>query len=404
MPTAIDVPVPTVSKRRSGPLRVPAALMRSGTSKGLFFCQKDLPASRQDWAPIILAAMGSPDPYNRQLNGCGGGTSTQSKVAVVGICSEPDVADIDYTFIQVPVNKAVLDFSGNCGNMAAGCGPFAVAEGLVKLKGSQTRDAFTVRIRNTNTGTIINSTFAVNDGYPAEDGEMVISGVAGAGAPIRLDFVNPGGAMTGKLLPTGRAVDIVTVEATDDHARLDVPVTLIDSANPFCFVHASSLGLQGNESTSDLIAMTNLIQDIRAAASIKMGLATDLEAARQRMSVPKIAILAEPATYTTLSGVVIDSNDMDIQVRAFSMGTLHQALQMTCAVGLASACSVPGSIPHSLVADRKFAGPLRFAQPSGITSADHDASVDASGEVIINSGTVYRTARRLMEGNVLVNL
>ncbi|KAM0793009.1 hypothetical protein ACM66B_000502 [Microbotryomycetes sp. NB124-2] len=378
--------------------------MRSGTSKGLFFREQDLPASRDAWAPVILAAMGSPDPYQRQLNGCGGGTSTQSKVAVVGVCSDPEVADIDYTFIQVPVNKPVLDFSGNCGNMAAGCGPFAVAEGLFKIKGPQTREAVTIRIRNTNTGSIINSTFAVEDGYPVEQGDMVISGVAGAGSPIRLDFVNPGGAMTGKLLPTGRPLDTVTVEATGDHPRLEIPVSLIDSANPFCFVRAASLGLQGNESASDLVSITNLVQDIRAAASLKMGLATSLEAARQRMSVPKIAILADPAPYTTLSGTVIEAEDMDLQVRAYSMGLPHPALQMTGAVCLASACSVPGSIPHSIVAQRTATGPLRFAQPSGITTADHDVSVNESGDLVVNSGTVYRTARRLMEGNVLVNL
>lgn len=258
---------------------------------------------------------------------------------------------------------------------------------------------------STNTGSIINSTFAVVDGYPVEQGDMVISGVAGSGAPVRLDFVRPGGAMTGTLLPTGKPVDELIIPATDDHAELAIKVSMVDAANPFVFVPALALGLRGNETPSQLASSTALIQDIRAIASVKMGLAPSIEAARARLSVPKVALVAPPSAYTTLSGAVIAAEDMDVQVRPYSMGLPHPALQMTGAVCLASACSIPGSIPHSIVAERQDneAGPLRFAQASGITTADHDVVLGKDGQVSIKSGTVYRTVRRLMEGSVLID-
>lgn len=230
---------------------------------------------------------------------------------------------------------------------------------------------------------------------------MVISGVAGSGAPIRLDFMQPGRAMTGELLPTGQALDTLVVPSTEDHAELHIEASLVDSANPFCFIRASSLGLRGDELPSELGPHTPLVQEIRAVASVKMGLAPELESARQRLGVPKIAILAPASPYTTLSGSPVD--DMDVLVRAYSNGTPHPAFQMSGAVCLASACSIPGSIPHAIVAERQATGPLRFAHPSGITTADHTVSL-VDGKVTIVSGTVYRTCRRLMEGNVLLGL
>ncbi|KAK4058202.1 hypothetical protein OIO90_000941 [Microbotryomycetes sp. JL221] len=405
MPSAIDKPTAQCKLQHRGPpTRVRAVLMRSGTSKGLYFKREDLPPAQSDWVPYLLAAMGSPDPYQRQLDGLGGGTSTQSKVAVIAPCADKQIADIDYTFAQVSVQKASVDFSGNCGNMAAGCGPFAVAENMIKLPLSDIEQEVTIRIRNTNTGAIINSTFMVAQGYPVEQGDMVISGVAGSGAPIRLDFVRPSGAMTGKLLPTGNVIDMITIDATGDRQQLKVPVSMIDSGNPFVFVPARALGLHGNETSRELAAINALVQDIRAVASVKMGLTKTLDAAKLSLGVPKIALLAEPATYETTSGTIVDASEMDLHVRAWSMGAPHPSLQMTGAVCLASACSIPGSVAHDIVSERTQAGPLRFAQPSGILTADHDIKIGPQGEIDIKSATVYRTARRLFEGSVLINL
>ena len=187
-------------------LTLPAVFMRGGTSKGLMFHQRDLPAQRVKWDPLFLAAMGSPDPYSRQLNGMGGGISSLSKVCVIAPSTRKD-ADLDYTFAQVQIREPRVDYRGNCGNMSSAVGPFAMDEGLVRAEG----DMATVRIYNTHTKKLIHATFPLRDNLPRYDGDLVIPGVAGSGAPVRLDFIAPGGATTGKLLPTGHPVDTVDV-------------------------------------------------------------------------------------------------------------------------------------------------------------------------------------------------
>src|SRR5258707_301106 len=223
------------------PLALPAVFMRGGTSRAIMFHARDLPG-RSEWDPIFLAAMGSPDPNGRQLNGMGGGISSLSKVCILAPSDRTD-ADIDYTFAQIQIREPRVDYRSNCGNMSSAVGPFAVDEGLVRPNG----DTAVVRIFNTNTRKIICSTFPLEDGRAATDGDLAIPGVAGTGAPVRLDFLTPGGATTGKLLPTGNAVD-----------RLDVPgmemieVSLVDAANACVFVRARDLGLTGRELPDEL--------------------------------------------------------------------------------------------------------------------------------------------------------
>src|SRR5262245_35617824 len=215
-------------------LRIPAAFMRGGTSNAVVFHAKDLPADRAQWDEIFLAAIGSPDPYGRQLDGMGGGVSSLSKVCVIGPATRKD-ADIDYTFAQVLVKDARVDYSANCGNMSSAMGPFAVDEGVVKAAGQEAL----VRVHNTNTGKTIWSRFPLDDGTAAVDGALAIPGVAGTGAPVRLEFREPGGATTGKLLPTGNVADMLDVPGYGA-----VRVSMVDAANACVFVRASDLGVK----------------------------------------------------------------------------------------------------------------------------------------------------------------
>ncbi len=375
--------------------RLPAVFMRGGTSKAIIFRRQDLPESRADWNPIFIAALGSPDPNGRQLDGMGGGVSSLSKICVIGPPSRSD-ADIDFTFGQVAIAAASVDYAGNCGNMSSAVGPFAVDEGLVAAPRS---GEAAVRIHNTNTNKIIISHFLVEDGVAVVNGDLAIDGVGGTGAPIRLDFTDPGGAKTGQLLPTGRAID-----------RLDlgeygiVEASMIDAANPCVFVHADALGADGNAMPDVLDANTALkarLEAVRQAASIAMGLAPTLDIAAQLGSIPKVAMVAAPANGVTLSGRVLDATAMDIGVRMLSMGQAHRAVPLTGALCLACGCRIPGSIPERMLTDAaRSAETLRIAHPSGVILVGAHAE-QRDGLSHIAHATVYRTARRLFEGNVL---
>src|SRR5688500_3901185 len=235
-------------------LKIPAVFMRGGTSNAIVFHARDLPRDRALWDEIFLAAIGSPDPYGRQLDGMGGGISSLSKVCVVGPSTRPD-ADIDYTFAQVQVKDAKVDYSGNCGNMSSAMGPYAVDEGLVKASGKEAL----VRVHNTNTRKIIWSRFALDEGLAAVDGDLSIPGVAGTGAPVRLEFREPGGATTGKLLPTGRVTDVLEVRG---HGTFNV--SMVDAANACCFVRADQLGITGTEMPEALDANAPLLERLQA--------------------------------------------------------------------------------------------------------------------------------------------
>jgi 2-methylaconitate cis-trans-isomerase PrpF len=272
-----------------------ATFMRGGTSKAVVFRAEDLPADRAAWDAIFLAVMGSPDKYRRQLDGMGGGISSLSKICVVARSTRPD-ADVDYTFAQVSVDEPLVDYSGNCGNMSAAIGPFAVEEGLVKA--SQDGEA-AVRIHNTNTGKLIVSRFRMREGKVEIVGDMRLDGVPGTGAPIRLDFVEPGGSKTGRLLPTGRPQDRLDIEGFGA-----IEVSLIDAANPCAFVRASDLGCEGPEMPEALEGNEQVmrwLESVRRSASVKMGFAATVQEAGSIPSVPKVAMIAPPQEYVTLS-------------------------------------------------------------------------------------------------------
>lgn len=374
--------------------RLRATFMRGGTSKAVVFNRNDLPADPALWDPIFLAVMGSPDANGRQLDGMGGGLSSVSKVCVVGPPTRPD-ADIDYTFAQVQVKEASVDYSGNCGNMSSAMGPFAAEEGLVNVPAN---GEAVVRIHNTNTAKIIIARFGMVDGVAETEGELAIDGVAGTAAPVRLEFDDPGGTKTGRLLPTGRARD-----------TLDIPgfgmieASLVDAANPCVFVAATSLGKEGSELPDALerdAVFIERMEAIRCAASVAMGIAPDIAAAARIPSVPKVAMIAAPGRMATLSGRVLEPGEMSLAIRMLSMGQPHRAVPITGATCLAIAVRVEGSLPHELASGGD--GPITVAHPSGATVVD--AAVEHAGDPArarAVHGAVYRTARRLFEGQVL---
>jgi 2-methylaconitate cis-trans-isomerase PrpF len=377
---------------------IPAVFMRGGTSKAVMFHARDLPSDRDAWAPIFRSAIGAGDPSARQLDGMGGGVSSLSKVCVIGPPSRPD-ADVDYTFAQIGVIDDTVDYAGNCGNMSSAIGPFAIDEGLMPPPAD---GRAVVRIHNTNTSKIIVARFAMEGRETAVDGAMSLDGVAGTGAPIRLEFMAPGGAGTGKLLPTGRPVD-----------ELDVPglgriaASLVDAANPCVFVAAETLGCTGAEMPEAIERNAELqerLEAIRRAASVAMGLARDLDEAARIKSVPKVAMVSAPRQLTTLAGASLGPADMNIVVRMISVGQAHRAVALTGALCLAVATRLAGSIPASsargLAAD---AAAIRIAHPSGIILVDAKIAAARDGTpAAAEFAAVYRTARRLFEGRVLV--
>jgi 2-methylaconitate isomerase len=365
--------------------------MRGGTSKALMFHRADLPARQEDWAPVLLAAMGSPDPYGRQLDGMGGGISSLSKVCVIGPPARPD-ADVDYTFVQIGVDLASVDFGGNCGNMSSAIGPFAIDEGLVPAPVS---GSACVRIHNTNTGKIIVASFAVQQGRARADGDLAIDGVAGTGSPIRLEFREVAGARTGILLPSGQPTDMLTTRA-----GRAVRASLVDAANPCCFVHAEDLGLNGTEGPEALERDAELMREfehLRRQASRRMGIAGDEEAAARSRAVPFIGVVAPVRAWTTRSGVLREACDADIAVRMLSSGNPHRAIPVTSALCVAVAARTPGTVPNACVS--AAAGPLRIGHASGTLLVEAEAD-PATGSVL--HASVYRTARRLFQGAVLV--
>ena len=376
-------------------LKIPAVFMRGGTSNAVVFHQRDLPADRAQWDEIFLAAIGSPDPYGRQLDGMGGGISSLSKVCVVGPPTRPD-ADIDYTFAQVQVKEAKVDYSANCGNMSSAMGPFAVDEGLVKVAG---REAL-VRIHNTNTRKIIWSRFALDDGLSAVDGDLAIPGVAGTGSPVRLEFREPGGATTGKLLPTGNVIDTLEVPGV---GRLRA--SMVDAANACVFVSAADLGLTGTEMPDVLDNSPEILGKlaaIRIAASVAMGIAANAGEAMRKKAVPFVGFVSPAQDARLLTGEDIKSDQVDLTARMISNGQPHRALPLTASLCMAVAARLAGSVVHQ--AARATGDPeseIRIAMPSGILTVA--ASVkQKNGQWHAEQGAFYRTQRRMFEGCVLV--
>lgn len=371
--------------------RIQAAFMRGGTSNAIVFRQGDLPEDRALWDKIFLAAMGTPDPNGRQLNGMGGGISSLSKVCVVGPPTHPD-ADIDYTFAQIGVQKETVGYAANCGNMSAAMGPFAIDEGILSADGIKAM----VRIHNTNTKKIIHAHFEMDDGVAAVDGDYELRGVSGTGSPVRLEFRDPGGAATGRLLPTGNTLD-----------ELDVPglgrieVSMVDAGNPVVFVEASTLGVEGTELPADIDADAELmakLEAIRTHGAVRMGLAKTPEEALT--VVPFVGFIAPAKDASTISGEPNPAADGDVTARILSSGNTHRALPLTCSICTTVASRIEGTLVHRHA--RPTDNPkddLNIMQPSGIITVASNVYMKGN-EWHAEYGATYRTQRRLFDGFV----
>lgn len=383
--------------------RIPAVFMRGGTSKAVVFRREDLPDERSLWDAIFLSAIGSPDPYGRQLDGMGGGVTSLSKVCVVGPASRPD-ADIDFTFAQVLVKEGRVDYSSNCGNMISAMGPFAVDEGLVRASGGEAM----IRIHNTNTGKIIHSRFPLDDGLAAVDGDLAIPGVAETGAPVRLEFLHPGGATTGRLLPTGRPRQTLDVPGLGP-----IEASMVDAANACVFVRARDVGLAGTELPDAIEADADAMRRlgaVRIAASVAMGIARNADEAAHKVSNPAIGFVSGPQEAKLSSGARIRADDMDLTARMIARGQAHRALPLTRTLCMAVAARIEGTVVHEMArpaADPE--APIRIGMPSGILVAAASVLVVAAASVRgddgrweARQGGFLRTQRRLFEGSVLV--
>lgn len=333
--------------------------------------------------------MGSPDPNGRQLDGMGAGISSLSKICIIAPSSHPE-ADVDYTFVGIGIENDEVDLAGNCGNMSSAVGPFAVNEGMVEVSGAGAGEA-EVRILNTNTGVIIKSSFTIEDGEAAVRGDFAIDGVGGSGSRIQLDFLKPGGSKTGKLLPTGSAVD--TIEGYE--------VSCVDAANPAIFMKADDLGVDPTILPNDfnkLPEKLTLLEEIRRQGAVRMGMIKDGQTPPR--VVPKIAIVSTRRDQKLLSGKTMDGSNLDIVVRFISDTQPHRAIPLTGALCTAAAAQINGSVVQQCVPDKLVSTDMiTIGHSSG--KIEVNAQTDGSGG--IESATVFRTARRIMEGKVYWN-
>ena len=375
-------------------MQVPAVLMRGGTSRGLFFHDADLPADPARRDRLILAAYGSPDPDRRQVDGLGGATSATSKVAVIGDGRHLGV-DVTYEFGQVAIDRPLVDRRGTCGNLSSAVGPYAVDEGLVPA----TEPVTTVRFLNLNTGKTVVAHVPTRDGRFDPEGEYAIPGVPGAGASIRLDYLEPAGAVTGSLLPTGSTVDSVDVPGVGL-----IEMSVVDAANPLVFVRWESLGLTGDELPDEIDADPALLarlERVRAQAGVHIGLADTVEeASLLAPSVPKLALVGAPRDYRLCDGGVQTGADVTLRASMMSMQRLHRSYALTGAMCTAVAAAVPGTLVDGL-AGQPAGDETRIGHPSGVIAMAAEVHRQADGwSVPLVSG--YRTARRLMAGVVMV--
>ena len=372
---------------------IKATYYRGGTSKGVFFQKKDLPTQdEKELNKIFLKVIGSPDPNGRQLNGMGGGVSSVSKCVIISP-SERDDADVDYNFIQIAVDQPIAEWNNNCGNLSGAVGPYAVQEGIIKPKEGENK----IRIYQVNTDKIIHSTFNVKDGKPEIEGDYTIAGVYGESSKVRLDYLEPGGSGTGKLLPTGNVVDEIEIDGFGK-----IKVSVVDAATPLIYIQAEDLGLKGTESPDELDSNTEkmeIIQKIRRKCAFMTGLSKSEHEAP--MNTPRIGIVTSPKDYISLDKSNIKGDDQDITARMFSMGKTHKAIMGTAGVNIGVAAAIEGTIPNLI--KRKGSNPLelRAGNPSGVMTAG--AVIEqVDGKPHAKSAIMYRTFRPLMRGEVLV--
>lgn len=379
--------------------RIPAVYMRGGTSKGVFFRAEHLPNDPLQRDALLRRVIGSPDPYGKQTDGMGAATSSTSKVVIINP-SRREGCDVDYLFGQVAIDRPVIDWSGNCGNLSAAVGPFAISQGLVD---PPTCDIATVRIWQANTQSRIEAHVPVAAGKVVEQGDFALDGVATPGAEIRLDFFAPeaANAHSSGVFPTGAVRSQLVVPGVGEF-----DATLICAGNPTVFLHASHLGLRGNELQPDVNNNAELLarcESIRAHAAVVMGLApTGEHATNLQPHTPKLAFAAEPLPYIASGGRTVATSDVDLNVRILSMGKLHHAMTGTGAIAIAVAAAIPGTVLSDLLnADALPGRRIRFGHPSGITSIAAEVErIDGVWRMVKTS--VSRTARTLMEGWVVV--
>ena len=390
-------------------LKIPATYLRGGTSKGVFFRLQDLPeAAQQPGAvrdAILLRVIGSPDPYGKQIDGLGNASSSTSKSVILSKSSQPG-HDVDYLFGQVSIDQPFVDWSGNCGNLSAAVGPCAIHMGLIDAARIPHNGVLSIRIWQANIGKTIVAHVLITDGQVQETGDFELDGVTFAAAEVALEFIDPadegdaegGGAM----FPTGNVVDELDVPGVGRFAA-----TFINAGIPTIFLNAKDIGYTGTE-LQDAIngdpAALARFEKIRAYGAVQMGLMKDITEAAHRQHTPKIAIVAPPASYTASSGKAIDAADIDLLVRALSMGKLHHAMMGTAAVAIGTAAAVPGTLVN-LAAGGEGTGKreaVRFGHPSGTLRVGAQAAQDASGQWQVTKALMGRSARILMEGWVRV--
>ncbi len=381
-------------------IKVPATYMRGGTSKGVFFNLEDLPTEAQVAGEardkLLLRVIGSPDPYAKQIDGMGGATSSTSKTVIVSRSSRDD-HDVDYLFGQVSIDKPFVDWSGNCGNLSAAIGPFAIHAGLIPQDRLPENGIVTVRVWQVNISKTILVHVPIVNGFVQETGEFELDGVTFPAAEIQVDFVDPADG-EGSMFPTGNLVDDLVVP---DVGTLNA--TFINAGIPTIFIDAESIGYQGTELQDDINnddAALAMFESIRAHGALKMGLISELEEAQTRQHTPKIAFVSKPKNYQSSSGKAVNESEIDVLVRALSMGKLHHAMMGTAAVAIASAACVPGTLVN-LAAGGGEKESVTFGHPSGTLKVGAKAKQTEQGWVV-QKAIMSRSARILMEGFVRV--
>jgi probable AcnD-accessory protein PrpF len=386
-------------------IKVPAVYMRGGTSKGVFFKLEDLPGAARQPGPardaFLMRVIGSPDPYGKQIDGMGGATSSTSKTVILSRSTRPG-HDVDYLFGQVSIDSAFVDWSGNCGNLSAAVGPFAIAQGLVDAARVPRDGICTLRIWQANIGKTIVAHVPITNGEVQETGDFELDGVTFPAAEVALEFIDPAdegdGGGGGAMFPTGRLVDDLEVPGVGTFKA-----TLIDAGIPTIFLNAADIGYIGTELqdaiNGDAAALARF-ETLRAHGALKMGLIGKLEDAAKRQHTPKLAFVAPPAAYTASSGKKIEAGDVDLLVRALSMGKLHHAMMGTAAVAIGTAAAIPGTLVN-LAAGGGERSAVRFGHPSGTLRVGAEAC-QVEGQWVVTKALMSRSARVLMEGRVRV--
>lgn len=374
-------------------VEIPVSIYRGGTSKGLFIDEANLPVEEDARNLILLKLMGSPD--TRQINGLGGAVSTTSKVAIISK-EEKNTWDVNYIFAQVSVDKPVVSYSGNCGNISSAVGIYAIENQLVEITSPMTK----VAVYNTNTKKVINEYIPTPNGQLTYEGDFEISGVPGKGLKIELEFLDPSGAFSGKLLPTGRLKDEIDLENGNR-----VIVSIVDAANPLVYLKAEDLDLQGIETPEEIdsnVPLLSLLEEIRGKAAVLMGIIDDYkDSAVVTPGVPKMTLIASPIDYQTTEGVSIAANDYDLSVRMMSMQKAHKSIALTGALCTGAASYIEGTLVHDLLKNKNQDKALEIGHSSGkITVSTLAQKQDNKQE--IQSVSSYRTARKLMTGTAYI--